>query len=150
LLASFREEPVDTLTAASLLDRAVNNTSVMFLLQVGDALLLFPGDAQWGAWRPLLDDADVRSLLGRTTLYKISHHGSHNGTPVEVASDVFRGVTSLLSVRLIERWAHIPKKELVDSLLTAPRTVVSSIDEAVFEGVETHPRGLWKEVTVAT
>src|SRR3712207_5326512 len=31
LLASFREEPVDTLTAASLLDRAVNNTSVMFL-----------------------------------------------------------------------------------------------------------------------
>ena len=102
LLASFREEPVDTLTAASLLDRAVNNTSVMFLLQVGEALLLFPGDAQWGAWRPLLDDPDVRSLLSRTTLYKISHHGSHNGTPVEVAADVFRGVTSLLSVRLIQ------------------------------------------------
>ena len=45
----------------SLLDRAVNNTSVMFLLQVGDALLLFPGDAQWGAWQPLLDDAEGTS-----------------------------------------------------------------------------------------
>jgi beta-lactamase superfamily II metal-dependent hydrolase len=151
---SFKEEPVDTLTAASLLDRAVNNTSVIFLLQVGDALLLFPGDAQWGAWRPLLDDADVRSLLGRTTLYKISHHGSHNGTPVEVADEVLRNVTSLLSVRPIERWAHIPKKELVDALLKAPRQVVSSIEDAVaapsVEGVRCHPRGLWKEVTVAT
>jgi beta-lactamase superfamily II metal-dependent hydrolase len=151
LLESFHEEPVDTLAAASLLDRAVNNTSVMFLLQVGDALLLFPGDAQWGAWRPLLDDSDVRSLLGRTTLYKISHHGSHNGTPVEVASEVFRDVTSMLSVRPIERWAHIPKQELVDSLVKAPRNVISSVEgSAEVANVRTHPRGLWKEVTVAT
>jgi beta-lactamase superfamily II metal-dependent hydrolase len=153
LLASFREEPVDTLTAASLLDRAVNNTSVMFLLQVGDALLLFPGDAQWGAWQPLLDDPDVRSLLTRTTLYKISHHGSHNGTPVEVAHEVLGGVTSLLSVRPIERWAHIPKEELVASLVTPPRHVVSSVyvkDEAPVAGVRCHPAGLWKEVELAT
>jgi hypothetical protein len=153
LLASFREEPVDTLTAASLLDRAVNNTSVMFLLQVGDALLLFPGDAQWGAWQPLLDDADVRSLLTRTTLYKISHHGSHNGTPVEIAHDVLQGVTSLLSVRPIERWANIPKQELVASLLTPPRHVVSSIfvqDEAPVAGARYHPSGLWKEVELPT
>jgi beta-lactamase superfamily II metal-dependent hydrolase len=153
LLDSFREEPVDTLTAASLLDRAVNNTSVMFLLQVGDALLLFPGDAQWGAWQPLLDDPDVRSLLTRTTLYKISHHGSHNGTPVEVAHDVLGGVMSLLSVRPIERWAHIPKEELVASLVTPPRHVVSSVfvkDEAPIAGVRCHPTGLWKEVELVT
>jgi beta-lactamase superfamily II metal-dependent hydrolase len=153
LLASFREEPVDTLTAASLLDRAVNNTSVMFLLQVGDALLLFPGDAQWGAWQPLLDDADVRSLLTRTTLYKISHHGSHNGTPVEMAHEVLQGVTSLLSVRPIERWANIPKEELVASLLAPPRQVVSSVfvqDEPAISGVRCHPSGLWKEVELPT
>jgi beta-lactamase superfamily II metal-dependent hydrolase len=153
LLASFREEPVDTLTAASLLDRAVNNTSVMFLLQVGDALLLFPGDAQWGAWQPLLDDADVRSLLKRTTLYKISHHGSHNGTPVEMAHEVLGGVTSLLSVRPIERWAHIPKEELVANLVTPPRTVVSSVFAAgdpAIAGVRCHPAGLWKEVELST
>jgi len=153
LLASFREEPVDTLTAASLLDRAVNNTSVMFLLQVGDALLLFPGDAQWGAWQPLLDDVDVRSLLTRTTLYKISHHGSHNGTPVEMAHEVLGGVTSLLSVRPIERWAHIPKEELVASLVTPPRHVVSSVfvdGEAPVTGVRCHPAGLWKEVELET
>lgn len=154
LLASFREEPVDTLTAASLLDRAVNNTSVMFLLQVGDALLLFPGDAQWGAWQPLLDDADVRSLLKRTTLYKISHHGSHNGTPVEVAHEVLGGVTSLLSVRPVERWAHIPKEELVESLVAPPpRQVVSSVfadGDPAIAGVRCHPAGLWKEVKLAT
>jgi len=153
LLASFREEPVDTLTAASLLDRAVNNTSVMFLLQVGDALLLFPGDAQWGAWQPLLDDADVRSLLTRTTLYKVSHHGSHNGTPVEMATDVLGGVLSLISVRPIERWAHIPKEELVASLLTPPRHLVSSVfvdNEAAVTGVRCHPTGLWKEAELAT
>jgi len=153
LLASFREEPLDTLTAASLLDRAVNNTSVMFLLQVGDALLLFPGDAQWGAWRPLLDDSDVRSLLTRTTLYKISHHGSHNGTPVEVAREVLGGVTSLLSVRPIERWAHIPKEELVESLVAPPRNVVSSVfavDDPAVTGVRCHPAGLWKEVELTT
>jgi beta-lactamase superfamily II metal-dependent hydrolase len=153
LLASFREEPVDTLTAASLLDRAVNNTSVMFLLQVGDALLLFPGDAQWGAWQPLLDDADVRSLLTRTTLYKISHHGSHNGTPVEMAHEVLQGVTSLLSVRPIERWANIPKQELVASLLAPPRQVVSSVfaqGDPPIVGVRCHPSGLWKEVELPT
>lgn len=153
LLASFREEAVDTLTAASLLDRAVNNTSVMFLLQVGDALLLFPGDAQWGAWQPLLDDGDVRSLLSRTTLYKISHHGSHNGTPVEVAREVLGGVTSLLSVRPIERWAHIPKPELVASLVTPPRHVVSSVfvhGEPPVAGVRYHADGLWKEVDLPT
>ena len=96
----------------------------------------------------------MRSLLGRTTLYKISHHGSHNGTPVEVADEVLRNVTSLLSVRPIERWAQIPKKELVETLLKAPRQVVSSIDDAAaaptIEGIRCHPRGLWKEVTVVT
>jgi hypothetical protein len=95
----------------------------------------------------------VRSLLGRTTVYKISHHGSHNGTPVEVANEVLRDVTSLLSVRPIERWAHIPKKELVDALLTERRNVVSSVfveGAPEVENVELHPGGLWKEVTVAT
>jgi len=126
---------------------------VMFLLQVGDALLLFPGDAQWGAWQPLLDDADVRSLLTRTTLYKVSHHGSHNGTPVEMATDVLGGVLSLISVRPIERWAHIPKEELVASLLTPPRHLVSSVfvdNEAAVTGVRCHPTGLWKEAELAT
>jgi beta-lactamase superfamily II metal-dependent hydrolase len=150
LVRSFGTTPVDTLMAASLLDRAVNNTSVMFLLQVGDALLLFPGDAQWGAWQPLLDDPDVRSLLTRTTLYKISHHGSHNGTPVEVAREVLTGITSMLSVRPVERWVNIPKAELVASLENAPGRIVSSLDDAIGEGVTRHPEGLWKEVSIAT
>lgn len=148
LMESFHDESGDALAAASLLDRAVNNTSVMFLLQLGDALLLFPGDAQWGAWRPLLEDPDVRALLARTTLYKISHHGSHNGTPVEAAREVFSGITSMLSVRPVERWAHIPKPELVANLVAPPRRVMSTLDDEVFDGVTRHPTGLWKELSI--
>jgi beta-lactamase superfamily II metal-dependent hydrolase len=150
LIESFHDEPSNPLAAASLLDRSINNTSVVFLLQVGDALLLFPGDAQWGAWRPLLDDADVRSLLTRISVYKVSHHGSHNGTPVEVAHDVFAGVTSLLSVRPIPQWAHIPKPELVADLVRAPRRLVSTVDDEAPDGVTCHPQGLWKEIAVPT
>jgi hypothetical protein len=62
-------------------------------------------------------------------------------------------VTSLLSVRPIERWAHIPKEELVESLVRTPRKVVSSVfaeGAPAVEGVTCHPNGLWKEVTLAT
>jgi beta-lactamase superfamily II metal-dependent hydrolase len=151
LLAQFEDEPGNALTAASLLDRALNNTSVMFLLRIGDALLFFPGDAQWGAWRPLLEDPDVRALLQRTTCYKVSHHGSHNGTPVEAVKELFGPVTSLMSVRAVPRWKHIPKPELVEHLIAPePRVLVSTMDDLEAKGVVRHPTGLWKELTLPT
>jgi len=70
-----------------------------------------------------------------------------------MAHEVLGGVTSLLSVRPIERWAHIPKEELVASLVTPPRHVVSSVfvdGEAPVTGVRCHPAGLWKEVELET
>ena len=38
------------LAAASVLEQSVNNTSLFFVLEVGGLRLLFPGDAQYGAW----------------------------------------------------------------------------------------------------
>jgi hypothetical protein len=61
-----------------------------------------------------------------------------------MATDVLGGVLSLISVRPIERWAHIPKEELVASLLTPPRHLVSSVfvdNEAAVTGVRCHPTG---------
>jgi beta-lactamase superfamily II metal-dependent hydrolase len=70
------------LLAAVMLENAVNNTSLMLVFEIGDAVLLFPGDSQWGSWKINLEDPLSRALLERTSFYKIGHHGSHNATPV--------------------------------------------------------------------
>ena len=75
-----------------ILDKAMNNTSVILLLEVGDKKLLFPGDAQIENWEYVLkfersnkNNEDERqkylALLRDTTLYKVGHHGSRNATP---------------------------------------------------------------------
>ncbi|WP_347978024.1 hypothetical protein [Microbacterium sp. ProA8] len=67
------------------LDDALNNTSVILLLEVGGVSLLFSGDAQIENWRHTLDqlgdDAGLRERLARIDLYKVGHHGSRNATP---------------------------------------------------------------------
>jgi beta-lactamase superfamily II metal-dependent hydrolase len=142
----------DAVAAAAWLDRVLNNTSVVMLLQVGAASLLLPGDAQWGAWLPLLDAAEVRSLLRRVTLYKVSHHGSHNGTPRTLAEDVFDdSVTSLVSVRHIERWPHIPKENLMTELSRDKRRLLSSdgsLDQ--LPQARRGDNGLWYELDIPT
>jgi beta-lactamase superfamily II metal-dependent hydrolase len=110
----------DTLALAVSLEKAVNGTSLMLAFEVGDALLLFPGDAQWGTWRRVLDDVEGRELLQRTTFLKVGHHGSHNATPkdfVEVlkerdASELW----AMVSTRAVMRWPFIPKRELLEAL----------------------------------
>jgi hypothetical protein len=76
------------LLAAVMLENAVNNTSLMLVFEIGDAVLLFPGDSQWGSWKINLEDPLSRALLERTTFYKIGHHGSHNATPVTFVEKV--------------------------------------------------------------
>ncbi|CAN5864263.1 hypothetical protein BH18ACT7_BH18ACT7_06280 [soil metagenome] len=149
LAARLVQEEDDAFAATTWLDRSVNNTSVIFLLQVGSARLLFPGDAQWGAWRGLLETPAIRALLSQVNMYKISHHGSHNGTPTELAREVLSGsVTSLLSVRSIPRWSEVPKGELVDELAEPGRLVLRSAEPAP-QPTRQHPAGLWVEHDVA-
>ncbi len=126
----------DGLAAASWLDRALNNTSILFVLEVGDLRILFPGDAQWGAWQPILADPDARALLSRIDVYKVGHHGSHNGTPVSLSTDLLPDdVTSMMSFRSMERWAAIPKTELVEALRSRRRTLVRPDEEPPAVGV---------------
>jgi beta-lactamase superfamily II metal-dependent hydrolase len=112
---------------AVALEAAVNGTSLMLLLQIGKAYLLFPGDAQWGTWKAALDDPDWRTLLGRTNFYKIGHHGSHNATPLlfveEVLADDF---LAMASVRPITKFRFIPKTELMQELRKKSNKVVRS------------------------
>ncbi|HEX8735035.1 MAG TPA: hypothetical protein VF721_06930 [Pyrinomonadaceae bacterium] len=70
-----------------ILDKALNNTSVILLFEIGDKKLLFPGDAQIENWEYALSKPEIRKLLRETTLYKVGHHGSRNATPKTLWND---------------------------------------------------------------
>jgi hypothetical protein len=66
-------------------DDALNNTSVILLIEAGNKRLLFPGDAQIENWKFTLDQfaarPDLEKRLSEVDLYKVGHHGSRNATP---------------------------------------------------------------------
>ncbi len=82
-LADHQTHSVARLVRA--LDDALNNTSLILLLEIGGVSMLFPGDAQIENWRYTLDrlddDAELRAKLAGIDLYKVGHHGSRNATP---------------------------------------------------------------------
>lgn len=59
------------------IDRAANNTSVVFRLKWHGWNLLFPGDAELESWRTMA----AKGMLEPVHFLKVSHHGSGNGTP---------------------------------------------------------------------
>lgn len=61
------------------IDKAANNSSVVFLLEWRGWRLLFSGDAEERSWKEM----DKRGVLSPVHFLKVSHHGSHNGTPDE-------------------------------------------------------------------
>ena len=137
------------LAAAALLEQVVNNTSVFFVLDVRGTHLVFPGDAQQGAWEHVLEDAAARELVRDAVFYKIGHHGSHNGTPRRYIEEVLQGEThAMLSWGLVKRWRHtIPKTELLEAL-DARRHLVTRSDAPVAQpGKVTVHEDLWSEVT---
>jgi hypothetical protein len=64
-----------------VLDRVLNNTSVILLFRIGDFSMLFPGDAQIENWSWSLGQRCYRELLRGVNVYKVGHHGSFNATP---------------------------------------------------------------------
>jgi hypothetical protein len=64
-----------------ILDKAMNNTSVILLMEVGGKKLLFPGDAQIENWEYALHKDSILKLLKDVDVYKVGHHGSRNATP---------------------------------------------------------------------
>lgn len=112
---TIAEEPDGDLAAA--IDRAVNNTSLILMFEVGDQWLLFPGDAQWGAWNAALTEPACRALLARTTFYKVGHHGSHNATPKELIETLIGSpFTAFFSTAPVKQWPDIPRQPLVDAI----------------------------------
>lgn len=117
----------DPLGLAVRLEAAVNGTSLVLAFEIGEAVLLFPADAQWGTWKAMLEDPDTVDLLERTTFFKIGHHGSHNATPVDFVEKVVlarseaprpRDVWAMVSTKPIKIWKEIPKKEVLEAVQT--------------------------------
>lgn len=75
------------LELVTIMDDAMNNTSVILLFEVGGKKLLFSGDAQIENWEYALKHPDekervrIHALLADTDVYKVGHHGSRNATP---------------------------------------------------------------------
>lgn len=106
----------DLLATIAGLGNAINNTSLIFTLEVGDDVLLLPGDSQWGPWQAILGNADTVALINRTTFYKVSHHGSYNGTPKSLVAKLDRKITAGISVNRVTQWPNIPERALVNQL----------------------------------
>jgi beta-lactamase superfamily II metal-dependent hydrolase len=90
----------DALAAAHALDHMINSTSLALVLEIGSARLLLTGDAEWSTWKRVLADADASLLLKGTTFLKVSHHGSHNGTPVTLVKEILpASATAMVSTQ---------------------------------------------------
>jgi beta-lactamase superfamily II metal-dependent hydrolase len=74
LVAARRAGIADNVLA---IDQAANNTSVVFLLEWRGWRLLFAGDAETRSWKTMARE----QVLAPVHFLKVSHHGSHNGTP---------------------------------------------------------------------
>jgi hypothetical protein len=74
LVEARRQGFVDNLLA---IDRAANNTSVVFCLEWRGWKLLFPGDAEQRSWKTM----NKHGVLEPVHFLKVGHHGSRNGTP---------------------------------------------------------------------
>jgi hypothetical protein len=116
----------DAEALALAMNNATNNSSLVlaFELSKGGKVLLFAGDAQAGNWRswsdsPINDDSHqitAKDLLGRTALYKVGHHGSHNATlngslESDHASLAWmaqddRSREFVAMITAVEKWAH--------------------------------------------
>jgi beta-lactamase superfamily II metal-dependent hydrolase len=114
------------LAAASILEQSVNNTSVFFVLEVAGLRLLFPGDAQFGAWEHVRTNPDALALIENVDFYKVGHHGSHNATPKAFILEEWTNPgDAMVPWGLVERWKKtIPKKELLDAMTDKHHRVI--------------------------
>jgi hypothetical protein len=112
-----------------ILDKAMNNTSVILLFEIGKQKLLFPGDAQIENWQYALSQPKIRELLEQVTFYKVGHHGSLNATPKSLWAGFGRKSTEETPARLrtvvstmagkhgdTKRDTEVPRETLVEAL----------------------------------
>tara|TARA_A100001391_G_scaffold139264_1_gene97517 strand:- start:448 stop:1722 length:1275 start_codon:yes stop_codon:yes gene_type:complete len=134
----------DLLRISRVMDRAINNTSVILLIELWGTKLLFPGDAQIESWDYVLngpDGAKNRKLLTDIYVYKVGHHASLNGTPKSLWN-LFQyrkdrspstPMYALLSSRIDihghrDNGTEVPRSKLIDALESGSELIASRWD----------------------
>jgi beta-lactamase superfamily II metal-dependent hydrolase len=79
LVQSRRQGFTDNMLA---IDKALNNSSVVFCLEWRGWRLLFPGDAEQRSWKTIWKTMRGGEALKPVHFLKVAHHGSHNGMPI--------------------------------------------------------------------
>lgn len=129
------------LAAASVLEQSVNNTSLFFVLDVGGVRLLFPGDAQYGAWESVRNDPRSLDLISNVDFYKMGHHGSHNATPMSFIETQWnkkqpneKPGDTMVPWGLVELWKDsIPYVPLIDALTKEHHRVIKPNKDTIGE-----------------
>ena len=153
------------------LDNATNNSSLALAIELPNGnVLLFPGDAQVGNWQswaprtwPGLGKAGAmittEDLLGRTVLYKVGHHGSHNATLREKGLEWMTSPSLVAMLPVDEEFAHKKKhwnKMPLDALLTtleektAGRVIRADVPHAALAAKTSSDPEAWREFMTAT
>jgi hypothetical protein len=147
--SDWRRIDADWLAGASALalqfDQAVNNTSLVLAIELGDGdVLLFAADAQVGNWLswhalnwtlPGRGTVTSSDLLKRVVFYKVGHHASHNATLEAMGLELMEKLSyAMISVdqemARKKRWGQMPFPQLLTALdaHTASRTVRADRD----------------------
>jgi len=91
---------------ARFIDRAQNNTSLCFALTVGKKRLLFAGDAELESWETMASRLGA-AALAPVDFLKVSHHASHNGTPLELFDRILPVARRSKAVALVSTLAGV-------------------------------------------
>jgi hypothetical protein len=154
--APFRRIDIDWLLAATeqalAMAQGTNNTSLVLAFELPNTkkVLLFVGDAQRGNWvswaelKWMVEGAQVttRDLFGRTVLYKVGHHGSHNATLAGKESDPWPNLSWMATgsasgeftamITAVNKWA-LEKAEWVHPLPAIKAALQEKASGRVFQ-----------------
>jgi beta-lactamase superfamily II metal-dependent hydrolase len=144
----------EALAAAHALDDMINSTSLVIVLQIGSAKLVLTGDAEWSTWKGILANEGARLLLRGTTFLKVSHHGSHNGTPKTLVDEVLgERVSAMVSTQAgPEKYrSNIPLPALIQALEAQRVRVVRSDGPiaALPDGYTADDQGRWIDLLMS-
>jgi beta-lactamase superfamily II metal-dependent hydrolase len=148
------DDAADAGALALAMNNATNNASLVlaFELSKGGKVLLFVGDAQAGNWRSWSDGTfedggtkiSAKDLLGRTVLYKVGHHGSHNATlrgkagsdeaSLAIMAGTKYSAEFVAMITAVEAWAHQkPKPDWNHPLPAIKRALVEKAGGRVLQ-----------------
>jgi beta-lactamase superfamily II metal-dependent hydrolase len=128
LRSAIREEGV---AAARFIDRAENNTSLSMIFEVAGKRLMLAGDAELESWAFMRKHCSDR--LKPLDFLKVSHHGSHNGTPTDLLDTILpvrraKHATVLVSTKrnVYGRQNPVPDQALMSDLKKRCKKLVTT------------------------